>query len=158
VAIPTADGTFMAHFTPRGLAGLEFPGQASPHPAAAWHTPPPDPHGWVSITRTALARALAGQSPDRLPPLDWSRTTSFRRRVWQALLQIPAGQTRTYAAVAAEAGRPRAARAAGGACGANPIPVLVPCHRVVAAGGGLGGFSAGPAWKAVLLQREKACP
>lgn len=67
--------------------------------------------------------------------------TEFQRRVWRALAAIPRGETRTYGEIAAATNS--AARAVGGACGANPIPVIVPCHRVVAAGGGLGGWSGG---------------
>jgi O-6-methylguanine DNA methyltransferase len=89
-----------------------------------------------------------------LPPLDFSRGTSFQQRVWRALLEIPAGETRSYGEIAAAVGEPGAARAAGAACGANPIPVLVPCHRVLAAHKKLGGFSAGLKWKRLLLERE----
>lgn len=67
--------------------------------------------------------------------------TAFQRRVWRALAAIPCGETRTYGEIAAATNS--VARAVGGACGANPIPVIVPCHRVVAAGGGLGGWSGG---------------
>lgn len=67
--------------------------------------------------------------------------TGFQRRVWRALTAIPHGETRTYGEIAAATNS--VARAVGGACGANPIPVIVPCHRVVAAGGGLGGWSGG---------------
>lgn len=65
--------------------------------------------------------------------------TDFQRRVWAAIAAIPSGETRSYGAVAAALGS--APRAVGGACGANPLPVIVPCHRVIAAGGGLGGFA-----------------
>jgi O-6-methylguanine DNA methyltransferase len=70
------------------------------------------------------------------------------------LRKIPAGQTRSYGEVAQTIGRPRAIRAVGGACGANPVPVLVPCHRVLAANKKNGGFSNGLAWKRRLLARE----
>jgi O-6-methylguanine DNA methyltransferase len=70
------------------------------------------------------------------------------------MLRIAPGQTKTYAQIAAEVGKPDATRATGTACGANPIPVLVPCHRVVAANGKLGGFSGGLEWKRRLLGRE----
>lgn len=82
--------------------------------------------------------------------------TPFRRRVWQALRTIPWGRTRSYGAVARALGT--APRAVGGACAANPIPIIVPCHRVVAAGGGLGGFSGGEGCdtKRRLLEHEVA--
>lgn len=79
---------------------------------------------------------------------------AFNRRVWLALLRIPFGQTRTYGEIAAACGNPGAARAVGNACGANPIPVIVPCHRAVAANG-LGGFSSGLDIKQRLLNLER---
>lgn len=149
--IATPDGVFTARFTDRGLAGLEFPGRTSPGDASP---PEPAPGVWVRLTADALHCALAGRAPARLPPLDWQGSTPFQQRIWRALLQIPAGVIRTYGELAAAAGHRRAARAAGSACGANPIPVLVPCHRVVPATGGWGGFSGGTGWKERLLRRE----
>ncbi len=86
-------------------------------------------------------------------PLD-IRGTAFQQRVWQALREIPAGTTRTYAELAARAGSPKAVRAAGSACGANPVAVLVPCHRAVRADGGLGGYRWGVERKKRLLDKE----
>jgi len=82
--------------------------------------------------------------------------TAFRKRVWAAMLEIPAGQTRSYGAIAGALGS--AARAVGGACGANPIPILIPCHRIVGESGGIGGYSGGdgPATKRILLALEAA--
>lgn len=81
------------------------------------------------------------------------RGTTFQRSVWDELLQIPFGGTRTYGEVAARLGQPGASRAVGAASGANPVPLVVPCHRVVARGG-LGGFSGGPGLKERLLAHE----
>ena len=75
-------------------------------------------------------------------PLDLCGT-AFQRRVWEVMLTIPWGRTMTYGELAQAAGRPGAARAAGAACAANPIPIIIPCHRILASGGGLGGFSGG---------------
>jgi O-6-methylguanine DNA methyltransferase len=86
-------------------------------------------------------------------PLDMAGTP-FQLRVWEALKQIPYGQTMTYGQLAAKLGRPNAARAVGGACGANPIPIVVPCHRVLASNGGLGGYGGGLEWKQWLLDLE----
>jgi methylated-DNA-[protein]-cysteine S-methyltransferase len=85
--------------------------------------------------------------------------TEFQRKVWDALCAIPAGQTRSYADIARQVGC-RAARAIGQANGANPIPILIPCHRVVAANGALGGYSGGEgeATKRYLLDLERAAP
>jgi O-6-methylguanine DNA methyltransferase len=82
------------------------------------------------------------------------RGTPFQVRVWQALRRIPRGSVRSYAGIAADIGAPRAMRAVGAANGANPIAIVVPCHRVVAAGLGLGGYSSGPALKRRLLALE----
>ena len=80
--------------------------------------------------------------------------TDFQRRVWRALQDIPYGQTRSYAQLAAAVGAPRACRAVGGANGRNPLPILIPCHRVIAADGRLAGFSAGLERKEALLELE----
>ncbi|GAB4319110.1 MAG: methylated-DNA--[protein]-cysteine S-methyltransferase [Candidatus Sumerlaeia bacterium] len=88
-------------------------------------------------------------------PLDWSGAPPFYQTVWRVCRSIPPGQTRTYQWLATQAGSPRAVRAAGQALAHNPTPLFVPCHRVVAADGGLGGFSAGLEWKERLLELEK---
>jgi AraC family transcriptional regulator of adaptative response/methylated-DNA-[protein]-cysteine methyltransferase len=88
-----------------------------------------------------------------LPRLDLVGT-EFQRRVWQAIARIPAGKVISYAELARAAGRPRAIRAAAQACGANPVPLLVPCHRVIASDGSLGGFGGGLRLKRKLLARE----
>jgi O-6-methylguanine DNA methyltransferase len=155
--IQTTDGIFTARFSRSGLSGLDFPtgGTASPKVTnelvAPWNS-------WLRLTGHALEQALAGKTPDRLPPLDLSSGTEFQRRVWNALLRIPSGQTKSYSQVAQSIGQPGAVRAVGQACGANPIPVVIPCHRVLAAGGKIGGFSSGLDWKRKLLAREGAIP
>lgn len=80
--------------------------------------------------------------------------TPFQKKVWKALLKIPFGKTASYQEVAEMIGQPRAARAVGTACGRNPIPVIIPCHRVISSGGGLGGYSGGIKIKKVLLRIE----
>ena len=87
-------------------------------------------------------------------PLD-VQGTAFQQRVWQALREIPPGETRSYGELAAALGNPKASRAVGGANGANRIAVLIPCHRVIAADGGLGGYAYGTEIKAELLKRER---
>jgi AraC family transcriptional regulator of adaptative response/methylated-DNA-[protein]-cysteine methyltransferase len=98
---------------------------------------------------------IAGKSPHVDLPLD-VRATAFQRRVWQGLLAIPPGETRSYAELAAELGLPRAQRAVGGACASNPVALVVPCHRVTRSDGGLGGYRWGVARKKALLAREGA--
>jgi len=80
--------------------------------------------------------------------------TAFQRAVWQELASIPRGRTISYAELARRVGRPGAARAVGQAVGANPVPILLPCHRVVASDGGLGGFGGGLPMKKTLLRAE----
>jgi O-6-methylguanine DNA methyltransferase len=92
----------------------------------------------------------------QVPPLEKPVGTDFQQQVWRAIAAIPSGQTRTYGELAEAIGRPRAVRAVGTACGRNPLPLFIPCHRVVAASGGLGGFSAGLAWKLLLLRAERS--
>ncbi|MEI2781377.1 MAG: methylated-DNA--[protein]-cysteine S-methyltransferase [Candidatus Competibacter sp.] len=82
--------------------------------------------------------------------------TAFQRRVWQALQAVPAGSTATYADIARKIGKPSAARAVARACAANPVAVLIPCHRVVRGDGGLGGYRWDLRRKRALLEREAA--
>lgn len=87
-------------------------------------------------------------------PLDWSLSGGFRLRVLRAINRIPYGQTRSYTEMARKAGNERAVRAAGTACGSNPIPLVVPCHRVLRTGGALGGYGGGLPMKQALLELE----
>lgn len=108
----------------------------------------------------ALVRRIIGLIDDpRDPGLDLPldvRGTAFQQKVWQALRTIPPGETWTYGELAAAIGRPGAARAVGAACGANPVCVVVPCHRVVGSNGSLTGYAWGTARKKELLRREGA--
>jgi AraC family transcriptional regulator, regulatory protein of adaptative response / methylated-DNA-[protein]-cysteine methyltransferase len=105
-------------------------------------------------TRDILAH-LAGKRPRLDLPLD-VQTTAFEWQVWQALAAIPYGETRSYSEVAASIGRPRAVRAVANACAHNPVAVAIPCHRVVPATGGPGGYRWGAARKKALLAREQS--
>jgi O-6-methylguanine DNA methyltransferase len=89
----------------------------------------------------------------RFPTFGTSGGTALQQAVWNEIRKIPRGQTRTYGEIAAAIGRPKAVRAVGAACGANPLPLFVPCHRVVAKNGP-GGFGSGLPWKRFLLQQE----
>jgi methylated-DNA-[protein]-cysteine S-methyltransferase len=149
--IETAWGAFTGRFTERGLAELWFPGNSvAPTSDACSANAGP----WLELTSVALNSLLNGREPKQLPPFDFSRGSEFQQRVWQQLLTIRCSETRTYGEIALALSLPGAARAVGAACGANPIPVLVPCHRVLASGGKLGGFSAGLPWKRRLLAAE----
>ena len=91
-------------------------------------------------------------------PIDWSLTRGFTREVLKATARIPFGEVGSYASVAGQAGSPRAVRAAGNALGANPMPVVVPCHRVLRTGGALGGYTGGIERKEFLLRLEGRLP
>lgn len=101
---------------------------------------------------TAVKRRMAGKDLDEKMSLDL-HGTPFQVEVWKEMLRIPAGKTKSYAEVARNIGRPKAFRAVAQACGANPIPVVVPCHRVVASNG-LGGYTGGIDRKIFLLKAE----
>jgi methylated-DNA-[protein]-cysteine S-methyltransferase len=109
----------------------------------------------LAAARTFVEASLAGRAA-RCPPLAFAEGTAFQKSVWRALRRLRPGETATYGQIAAALGRPGSARAVGSACGRNPLPLFVPCHRVTGAGGSLGGFSGGLAWKRLLLALEGA--
>ena len=149
----TSDGIFLAHYTDRGLAALAFPARQKGRVLSANPKVATQVLRWHRLTTAALKAMLAGRAPKEFPPLDLGGT-EFQQSVWHALRKISLGQTKSYGEIAVALGRPKAVRAVGGACGANPVPVLVPCHRVLAANKKLGGFSGGLDWKVSLLKRE----
>ena len=153
--ISTGDGQFIARYSENGLAELNFPNGRADLPVSpdARQRVPANIRRWHRVTESALKNILAGRKPKNLPPLDLTGT-KFQKSVWTALRKISTGKTKSYGEIARAIGRPRAVRAVGGACGANPVPVLVPCHRVLAANKQLGGFSGGLDWKRNLLKRE----
>jgi len=81
--------------------------------------------------------------------------TEFQKQVWNALLEIPYGETRSYQEIAIRIGKPKALRAVGGACNRNPIGIIVPCHRVIGKNGSLTGYAGGLSYKELLLNHEK---
>lgn len=121
------------------------------------------PHAAVTAAgvelRSAIGAILQAIEDPTLPvhvSLDL-RGTPFQQRVWSALRDIPAGETRTYQQIAEAIGAPRASRAVAAACAANSVAVLVPCHRVVRSDGSLGGYRWGLERKRALLARERGC-
>jgi O-6-methylguanine DNA methyltransferase len=150
--IQTSAGIFLAGYSEQGLAKLHFPSSRNRAPTDG--TLSPEIRRWHGLAEQAVKQVLAGEKICDWPPLDLSAGTAFQQRVWSAMREIGPGQTRTYAELARNIGSPGAARAVGAACGANPIPLLVPCHRVIAARGKLGGFSGGLDWKRKLLAAE----
>jgi methylated-DNA-[protein]-cysteine S-methyltransferase len=150
-------GGIILTFTSKGLAALEF--AEGPGEVDLGHSSPPD-SGDPVIGRVVreLYGFFAGAPTDfRDLPLDL-QGTPFQLRVWQELRRIPWGGTISYRELARRAGSPKAFRAVGQANALNPIPIIIPCHRVIAAEGGLGGFSSGLARKRWLLEHEGAGP
>ncbi len=138
-----------------GLAGIWFEGQRHfPTPSQAWREQPE--HAVLQEAARQLAAYFAGERSHFDLPLDLRAGTEFQRAVWQALLQIPTGQTCSYAALSNAMGRPSAVRAVGGAIGRNPLSVVVPCHRVIGSAGSLTGYAGGLDRKTALLRLEGA--
>lgn len=108
---------------------------------------------FIDLTKR-LKAYFSGEKISFLDKLDFSDYTTFQCEVWKAASQIPYGETRSYGWIAEKTGRPKAVRAVGQALGRNPCPVIVPCHRVLAGDGGLGGFSGGIEMKKYLLRLE----
>jgi AraC family transcriptional regulator, regulatory protein of adaptative response / methylated-DNA-[protein]-cysteine methyltransferase len=151
---PTAIGPLLVAATARGICFVAFADDASPlderFPNATIE-PAADALGDLVAQVAALLEA-PGQGAEL--PLD-IRGTAFQEAVWRELTRIPPGETVSYAVLAARAGKPGAARAAGSACGANPISLIVPCHRALRGDGSLGGYAWGLDRKRALLARER---
>jgi AraC family transcriptional regulator of adaptative response/methylated-DNA-[protein]-cysteine methyltransferase len=153
----TALGRLLVAATPRGVCAVSMGASdaeltralAREYPAA---TIAADAGALTAWTRAILAH-LAGRQPRLDLPLD-VQATAFQWQVWQALAQIPYGETRTYTDVARAIGRPRAVRAVARACATNPVALAIPCHRVVPAAGGQGGYRWGVGRKKALLKSE----
>lgn len=112
----------------------------------------------LDAARRELEEYFAGHRRDFDLPLDWRLTHGFARKVLRATARVPFGEVTTYKGVAGAAGSPRAVRAAGNALGSNPLPVVVPCHRVLRTGGRLGGYTGGVDKKERLLALEGTLP
>jgi O-6-methylguanine DNA methyltransferase len=139
------------YFTAQGLAALTF---AAADAVTTAPSPPPEVAAWLELINQEFADYLRGLPPDFSSlPLDL-QGTPFQIRVWQELRQIPWGRTISYQELAARAGNPRACRAVGQANRANPIPLIIPCHRVINADGSLGGYGGGLERKRWLLRHE----
>lgn len=161
VAYATTDspfGTLLLATTPRGLVRVGLPNQdpdAALEELASKISPRVlEAPAQLDDARRQLDLYFEGKSHDFDLPLDWQLTGGFREKIQRAIAQIPYGETRSYMQLAAKAGNERAVRAAGTACGSNPLPIVVPCHRVLRTGGALGGYGGGLPMKEALLQHE----
>lgn len=153
-------GELLVAVTPRGLVRVAYPnetedqvlqelaGRISPRILRA--------PGRTDEARRELAQYFAGSRRRFEVPVDWALSRGFFRKVLRATARIPYGDVRTYTEMATRAGNPRAYRAAGNALHSNPVPIVVPCHRVVHADGGLAGYGGGVERKEFLLALEGA--
>jgi methylated-DNA-[protein]-cysteine S-methyltransferase len=153
-------GELLVAVTPRGLVRLAYEGERSEAvmDELAERVSPRilNAPERTDAVRRELEDYFAGRRHGFETAVDWSLVRGFASGVLQATARVPFGEVATYAEVAAAAGSPRAYRAAGNALGANPIPIVVPCHRIVHAGGGLGGYTGGLERKRYLLGLEGA--
>lgn len=163
VAYATADtplGTLLVASTSRGLVRVGFPTEGPEDflaDLAARISPRVvEAPAQLDEVRRELEEYFERERREFDLPIDWRLSSGFRSKVLHDIARIPYGETATYAEMAARAGSPNAYRAAGSACGSNPIPVVVPCHRVLATGGGLGGYGGGLEVKEYLLRLEGA--
>lgn len=153
-SFPTALGEFSAAVNASGaLIATAFGGPAALKRRAEAETWTRDPAA-VADARRQITDYLAGQRRDFTLPVE-AKGTAFQQVVWSSLQRIPFGQTRSYGEIAADIGRPGAARAVGRANGTNPVCLVVPCHRVVGADGSLTGFAFGATLKRRLLELEQ---
>jgi methylated-DNA-[protein]-cysteine S-methyltransferase len=149
--VPSPIGSLLVYSDEKGLVALDFPGaKAAPGSSSA----SPKARESLQTAEVALRAYFAGKKnlPRTLKSV--RDGTKFQHKVWAAIEKIPFGKARSYGEIAAQIGHPRAARAVGAACGANPLPLFVPCHRVLASDGRLGGFSGGLDVKRKLLRFE----
>jgi methylated-DNA-[protein]-cysteine S-methyltransferase len=164
VAYATFDsplGTLLLAKTPGGLVRLAYVDHANEEAVLADLAARVSPRVLASPAkldepRRELDEYFAGRRKQFEIPIDWTLTRGFARRVLKATARIPFGSVSSYKQVAAQAGSPGGSRAAGNALGSNPIPIVVPCHRVLHAGGGLGGYTGGLERKRLLLGVEGA--
>ncbi len=155
-------GLLTVFVTPRGLVRLSYPGEPiesqldelaaliSPRVMAAPER--------TDEVRRQLDGYFGGTRRDFDLPVDWRLLRGFRGQVLKATARIPFGAVSSYREIATRAGSPNAYRAAGNALGSNPVPIVVPCHRVLHAGGGLGGYTGGLERKRFLLELEGVLP
>ena len=151
--IATPLGPLLLARTTRGLAGAWFEGQKH-HPGPLVAVRRPD-DALLREAADQLHAYFAGERDSFELPLDL-HGTPFQRAVWQALLAIPGGRTRSYGEIARALGAASALRAVGGAVGRNPLSVIVPCHRVVGSDGAMTGYAGGVERKRALLALERA--
>ena len=144
--LDTPLGTLSLEASERGLSSIRFPNR--PKTIAGKMS-----NNVLKLAKRELTAYFARQLKEFSVPLDW-HGTAFQESVWQALTAIPYGETVSYADIARAIGRPQSARPTGGAVGRNPLPIIVPCHRVIGSDHTLTGFTGGLNIKVALLELE----
>jgi len=139
---------------PHALRHIEFAENRHPAARAHWRQVPAASHAVLALAQAQLRQYFAGQRRQFELPLA-PRGTPFQVQVWRSLGQIPYGETCSYRDLASRLGRARATRAVGAANGRNPLPIVLPCHRVIGQDGSLTGFGGGLTMKAALLALER---
>jgi methylated-DNA-[protein]-cysteine S-methyltransferase len=152
--IDTPIGPLALTAGPAGLVRIDF----GPVPTCSDPGPSGQADAHLEQAAVELEEYFSGSRRTFTVALDRSSRSGFRGEVLEALETVPYGETVTYGELAGMAGRPKASRAAGTAMATNPLPLVVPCHRVIAAGGALGGYGPGPELKAQLLEMEGGWP
>ena len=145
--LDTTLGTLTLEASERGLSGIRFPNR--PKSIAGRLVS----NNVIKLAKQELTAYLARQLKEFSVPLDW-HGTAFQESVWRAITAIPFGETVSYADIARAIGRPQSARPTGGAVGRNPLPIIVPCHRVIGSDHTLTGFTGGLDIKVALLELE----
>ena len=140
--------------TPMGPVAVGSTGKWITWVLLNWPAPPGKTDRLLEECVRLLQRYFAGEPVRFDIPISWGAATQFQSRVWSACRGVPWGETVTYGEIARRIGAPQASQAVGQALGMNPLPILVPCHRVVASDSKPGGFSAGWPWKEYLLGLE----
>ena len=147
--LDTPLGTLTLEASECGLSSIRFPNRQKSIACRGRLTS----NKVIKLAKQELTAYFAGQLKAFSVPLDW-HGTAFQESVWQALTAIPYGETVTYADIARAIGRPQSARPTGGAVGRNPLPIIVPCHRIIGSDRTLTGFTGGLKIKVALLELE----
>lgn len=153
LTIPSRLGTLRLLATSKGIAGVYFEQHKHLRPDTDWCHDPAST--LLQEAARQISDYLAGQRQNFDLPLDMGQATPFQYQVWRALQTIPYGSTISYGQLAQRIERPKAVRAVGAANGRNPLSMIIPCHRVIAASGNLHGYAGGLERKRVLLEMEK---
>ena len=146
--VETSLGSIKIRTKNNSLVSLSF------SPATADLNPPPPPPQFRDLAKRLQQYCRGEKTGFQNIPVDLDSATEFRKKVWEATRSIPCGETRSYQWVAQQIRKPKAARAVGQALGKNPLPIIIPCHRVIAADGSIGGYNGGVEMKRRLLNLE----